>query len=201
MINNIDLKEIIEENKKQIFEIQICGDVITIHPNITYKEQCQMVAEMSKLLFHGITDENDEYSEIFREQFAICYGVLKYMSDVDVSDMTLISDFVATTDIFDLIMGVPNVEQYRKEAIESAKATRELINNYSKWDDVADLISALLDNLNKSFKQFENVDAEKLLKLADKFKDVDQKGIVKSILDFKKEEKENKKSENKNNEK
>ena len=201
MNNNIDLEEIIEENKKQIVEIPSGEYTITIHPYITYKEQCQMVAEMSKLLFSGITDENGNYSEVFREQFAICYGILKYMSDVDVSDMTLISDFVATTDIFDSIIKIPNVEQYRKEAIESAKATRELINNYSKWDDVADLISALLDNLNKSFKQFEKVDAEKLLKLADKFKDVDQKGIVKSILDFKKEEKENKRSEDKNNEK
>lgn len=195
MINNMDLEEIIEENKKQIVEIPIGEYTITIHPYITYKEQCQMVAEMSKLLFSGITDENGNYSEVFREQFAICYGVLKYMSDVDVSDMTLISDFVATTDIFDLIIEVPNVEQYRKEAIESAKATKDLINNYSKWDEVADLISNLLDNLNKSFKQFENVDAEKLFKLVDKFKDVDQKGIVKSILDYRKEEKENKKSE------
>ena len=190
MISNMDLKEIIEENKKQIFEIPIGEDIIVIHPNITYKEQCQMVAEMSKLLFSGITDENGKYSEVFREQFAICYGILKYMSDVDVSDMTLISDFVASTDIFDSIIKVPNVEQYRKEAIESAKATKDLINNYSKWDDVADLISNLLDNLNKSFKQFENVDAEKLFKLVGNFKDIDQKGIVKSILDYKKSEDE-----------
>ena len=190
-ISSATIEKIIKANKKEVKTIILkTADVdieVTIKPDISYQERTQMVNDIANNCY----DENGNYHPEF---FDIAYSIalIAYYTNIN-------TDVKDAVDQMHLLCENTNIISEIESAIEGAAGqirldAKEIIEWRNKqslkanaWDEVADIISGILDQLAGKIDAMPEMnpdDLSKLMGVTAKLGNMPEDKIIDGILKF-----------------
>lgn len=190
-ISSATIEKIIKANKKEvqtfIFKTADADIEVVIKPYISYEERTQMVNEIANNCY----DENGAYHPEF---FDIAYNIalIEYYTNINTNIKDSVNQMHILCENTNLISQIKSVIAdaagriwLDAQSIISWRNEQSLKSN--AWDDVAYMISGILDKIeNKidAMPEMTNDDLSKLMGVASKFGNVSEEKIVDGILKF-----------------
>lgn len=190
-ISSATIKEIIKENQKEdkklILKTADADIEVIIKPYISYQERTQMVNDIANNCY----DENGDYHPEF---FDIAYKIalIEYYTNINTDIKDSVNQMHILCENTNLI---EEIEKYTEGSVGqiwlAAKDIVEWRNEQSlksnAWDDVAYMISGLLDKLADRLDKMPETskeDADKFAALTAKLGNMSEDKIIDGILKF-----------------
>ena len=189
-ISSATIKEIIKENAKEnktlILETADADIEVVIKPYISYQERTQMVNDIASNCY----DENGIYHPEF---FDIAYKIalIEHYTNINtdikdsVNQMHILCE--STNLIEEIVNYVNDCGQIWNDAHDIIEWRNEQSLKSNAWDDVAYMISGLLDKLADRLDKMPETskeDADKFAALTEKLGNMSEDKIIDGILKF-----------------
>ena len=194
-ISSATIKEIIKENAKEnktlILKTADADIEVVIKPYISYQERTQMVNDIASNCY----DENGIYHPEF---FDIAYKIalIEYYTNINtdikdsVNQMHILCETTNLVEEIESLLG-DSVRQTWYDAKDIINWRNEQSLKSNAWDDVAYMISGLLDKLADRLDKMPETskeDADKFAALTAKLGNMSEDKIIDGILKFHNEE-------------
>lgn len=190
-ISSATIKEIIKENhkedKKLILKTADADIEVIIKPYISYQERTQMVNDIANNCY----DENGDYHPEF---FDIAYKIalIEYYTNISTDIKDSVNQIHILCENTNLIEEIEkhtegSVEQIWLDAKDIIEWRNEQSLKSNAWDDVAYMISGLLDKLADRLDKMPETskeDADKFAALTAKLGNMSEDKIIDGILKF-----------------
>ena len=190
-ISSATIKEIIKENQKEdkklILKTADADIEVIIKPYISYQERTQMVNDIANNCY----DENGDYHPEF---FDIAYKIalIEYYTNISTDIKDSVNQIHILCENTNLIEEIEkhtegSVEQIWLDAKDIIEWRNEQSLKSNAWDDVAYMISGLLDKLADKLDKMPEMskeETEKLTGLVGKLGNVTDEKIIDGILKF-----------------
>lgn len=190
-ISSATIKEIIKENKKEdqklILKTADAEIEVIIKPYISYQERTQMVNDIANNCY----DENGDYHPEF---FDIAYKIalIEYYTNISTDIKDSVNQIHILCENTNLIEEIEkhtegSIGQIWLDAKDIIDWRNEQSLKSNAWDDVAYMISGLLDKLADKLDKMPEMSQEEASKLAgwaDKLGSVTEDKIIDGILKF-----------------
>ena len=190
-ISSATIKEIIKENQKEdkklILKTADADIEVIIKPYISYQERTQMVNDIANNCY----DENGDYHPEF---FDIAYKIalIEYYTNISTDIKDSVNQIHILCENTNLIEEIEkhtegSVEQIWLDAKDIIEWRNEQSLKSNAWDDVAYMISGLLDKLADRLDKMPEMskeETEKLTGLVGKLGNVTDEKIIDGILKF-----------------
>lgn len=174
----IKLNELLDKEISTIETFKINKHVVEVKTAITTDEFVAFVELATSLSY----DKNDEYNAAF-ERIALRYAVVKYLTNIDIEDMTVNDVFDATLQMwYDGVMRIVEGTSYWYELLS---ATKENImhKNTIRTTAFDNLCGTLADAIERFAEDNTNAETiEKLSAIANKLNKVDSGEVARAII-------------------
>ncbi len=190
-ISSATIKEIIKENQKEdkklILKTADADIEVIIKPYISYQERTQMVNDIANNCY----DENGDYHPEF---FDVAYKIalIEYYTNINTDIKDSVNQMHILCENTNLIEEIEkhiegSVEQIWLDAKDIIEWRNEQSLKSNAWDDVAYMISGLLDKLADRLDKMPETskeDADKFAALTAKLGNMSEDKIIDGILKF-----------------
>lgn len=190
-ISSATIKEIIKENNKEdktlILKTADAEIEVVIKPYISYQERTQMVNDIASECYDEIGNYHPEFFDI-----AYKIALIEHFTNIntDIKDsVNQIHILCETTNLVEEIENLigDSVRQIWYDAKDIIKWRNEQSLKSNAWDDVAYMISGLLDKLADKLDKMPETskeDADKFAALTAKLGNMSEDKIIDGILKF-----------------
>ena len=190
-ISSATIDKIIKENKKEdkkiILKTADAEIEVVIKPYISYQERTQMVNDIASECYDEIGNYHPEFFDI-----AYKIALIEYYTNINTDIKDSVNQMHILCENTNLIEEIErfienSARQIWYDAGDIVKWRNEQSLKSNAWDDVAYMISSLLDKLADRFDKMPEMNQEeisKLFGLAGKFGNISEDKIIDGILKF-----------------